>query len=237
MPLPTTDRSLTDAEFQRLANFLEGVGPAAMNLEKLDGFFAALICGPDMVMPSEYLPQVCGGEFSFDNDEQANDILGLLMLHWNFIAGELLRTLQEPHVYLPVLLEDDAGVARANDWALGFMRGLQMRPQSWRELLESEEHGGPMVVIMLLAHEHDPDPGMRPPTIPEDKREDLPVELTASLTRIYRYFEPHRRSLTRAPQQEPRRREVPKVGRNESCPCGSGRKYKHCCASTAPMVH
>ncbi len=24
------------------------------------------------------------------------------------------------------------------------------------------------------------------------------------------------------------RREVPKVGRNESCPCGSGKKYKHC---------
>lgn len=22
----------------------------------------------------------------------------------------------------------------------------------------------------------------------------------------------------------------PKVGRNESCPCGSGKKYKHCCA-------
>ena len=28
----------------------------------------------------------------------------------------------------------------------------------------------------------------------------------------------------------PVRREVPKVGRNEPCPCGSGRKYKDCCA-------
>jgi preprotein translocase subunit SecA len=27
----------------------------------------------------------------------------------------------------------------------------------------------------------------------------------------------------------PQRREVPKVGRNEPCPCGSGRKYKDCC--------
>ena len=25
------------------------------------------------------------------------------------------------------------------------------------------------------------------------------------------------------------RRETPKVGRNDPCPCGSGRKYKHCC--------
>jgi transposase-like protein len=29
--------------------------------------------------------------------------------------------------------------------------------------------------------------------------------------------------------QSPFRRETPKVGRNEPCPCGSGRKYKHCC--------
>ncbi len=28
---------------------------------------------------------------------------------------------------------------------------------------------------------------------------------------------------------QPKRREVPKVGRNEPCPCGSGKKYKHCC--------
>ena len=25
-----------------------------------------------------------------------------------------------------------------------------------------------------------------------------------------------------------------KVGRNESCPCGSGKKYKHCCLGKEP---
>ena len=25
------------------------------------------------------------------------------------------------------------------------------------------------------------------------------------------------------------RRESPKIGRNDPCPCGSGKKYKHCC--------
>ena len=29
--------------------------------------------------------------------------------------------------------------------------------------------------------------------------------------------------------QEPYRRDEPRVGRNEPCPCGSGRKYKKCC--------
>jgi preprotein translocase subunit SecA len=31
-----------------------------------------------------------------------------------------------------------------------------------------------------------------------------------------------------APAAVPFVRAVPKVGRNEPCPCGSGRKYKHC---------
>jgi len=31
----------------------------------------------------------------------------------------------------------------------------------------------------------------------------------------------------------PLRREVPKVGRNEPCPCGSGKKYKNCCGRVA----
>jgi preprotein translocase subunit SecA len=31
-----------------------------------------------------------------------------------------------------------------------------------------------------------------------------------------------------APTPTPFVRAVPKVGRNEPCPCGSGRKYKHC---------
>ncbi|HLW36361.1 MAG TPA: preprotein translocase subunit SecA [Chthoniobacterales bacterium] len=31
----------------------------------------------------------------------------------------------------------------------------------------------------------------------------------------------------------PVRRNVPKVGRNEPCPCGSGKKYKNCCGRTA----
>jgi preprotein translocase subunit SecA len=31
----------------------------------------------------------------------------------------------------------------------------------------------------------------------------------------------------------PIKREVPKVGRNESCPCGSGKKYKNCCGKNA----
>lgn len=33
--------------------------------------------------------------------------------------------------------------------------------------------------------------------------------------------------------KEPVRREAPKIGRNDPCPCGSGKKYKKCCGQNA----
>ncbi len=37
----------------------------------------------------------------------------------------------------------------------------------------------------------------------------------------------------RAPEPETVRRAAPRVGRNEPCPCGSGRKFKKCCGATS----
>ncbi|HOK43165.1 MAG TPA: SEC-C metal-binding domain-containing protein, partial [Thermoclostridium caenicola] len=31
--------------------------------------------------------------------------------------------------------------------------------------------------------------------------------------------------------RQPKKRETAKVGRNDPCPCGSGKKYKKCCGS------
>jgi len=44
--------------------------------------------------------------------------------------------------------------------------------------------------------------------------------------------------ITTAPSDEPKfelplKRELPKVGRNEPCPCGSGKKFKQCCGRSA----
>jgi uncharacterized protein len=233
----TTHQPLSADELDRLSEFLDGIGAPAMNMESLDGYFAALICGPDMVLPNEYLAAIWGEDFCFDDNNQATDILGLLMRHWNTISSELFRTLKEPYVYMPMLLEDDEGIAHGNDWARGFMRGVQAHPASWRELVVSDEHGGPLIPIMLLAHEHDPDPAMRPEPVAPAKREEILSMMIAGLTKIYRYFEPHRRSRASASRPAPLRREGRKIGRNEPCPCGSGRKYKRCCAPGAPTMH
>jgi len=225
----TQHEPLTDAEFDRLGAFLEGCkGGRAMNVEQLDGFFAALIAGPEMVMPSEYYREVFGGEMSdtceFSSLDEANEILGRMMRHWNTIAAAL----NKDEVYGPILLQDENGVAHGNDWAHGFMQGTLMRHDGWVGLVNDEEQGGCMVPIFMLHYEHDEDPEMRPEPISPEKREEVIVPMAAGLLQAYRYFRAHRQVSPGAHRTEPRRN-APKVGRNDPCPCGSGKKYKRCC--------
>jgi uncharacterized protein len=225
---------LTDPELDRLGDFLgQCKGGKAMNLEELDGFFAALIAGPVLVMPSEYYPHVFGGTMeetcAFDALDSANAVLSLLSRHWNTIAG----TLYANEVYLPLLLEDDKGVAPANDWARGFIRGVELRRDQWADLINSDEHGGSIVPMFMLYHEHDPDPEMRPNTIGPEQREEIIAHMAAGLLQIYRYYLSQREtSMPRRTSSEPIRRDTAKVGRNDPCPCGSGKKYKHCHGGT-----
>ena len=221
---------LTDPELDRLGEFLHACkGGRAMNIEELDGFFAALIAGPETVMPSEYYPHIFGGSIEetceFENLDEANAILSLMMRHWNTIAGTLYA--DEP--YLPVLLEDGKGVAHANYWARGFMRGVELRREHWADLINDEEHGGSILPMMMLYHEHDPDPEMRPNPITPEQREDIIRHMAVGLVQIYRYYRGQRGvSPVGRSSSRPVRREAVKVGRNDPCPCGSGRKYKHC---------
>jgi uncharacterized protein len=87
-------------------------------------------------------------------------------------------------------LEDEQGVSCGNDWANGFLRGMELRRENWGPLLDDEENGGSLVPIFALAHEHDPDPEMRPYKEPvsAELREILLVGIAAGVMKIYRYF-------------------------------------------------
>jgi uncharacterized protein len=204
-----------------------------MNVEQLDGFFAALIAGAERVMPSEYYREAFGGEiadaFEFGSLDEAKEILGLMMRHWNAIASAL----HKGEVYLPLLLEDADGMAYGNDWARGFMQGMDMRHDGWAELVNDEEHGGCLIPMMMLYHEHDENPEMRPKPISPEHREEVIVHMAAGLVAAYRYFREHPQAHIGSALPPQPRRNAPKVGRNDLCPCGSGKKYKRCCGGAS----
>ena len=221
--------ALTAAEVERLGEFLRKCkGGKAMNIEEVDGFFSALIAGSEVVPPSEYLPEVFGGEMAdtceFAGLDEANDILGLMMRHWNTIAAAL----HNEDVYLPILFEDENGVCLGNNWARGFIRGVDMRKESWAELMTDEEHAGLMIPVLSLYHEHNKNPEMRPGPIGRERREQIIVGMAVGIVGAYRYFRLHRQHAAGGYASEPRSN-TPKIGRNDPCPCGSGKKYKRCC--------
>jgi uncharacterized protein len=129
----------------------------------------------------------------FADRQEAQDFLSLLLRHWN----NIVRILQEEDVFLPLLFKDGEGTAYANDWARGFMRGVRLHQESRQELFDDKEHGGPLVPILVLAHEHDADPEMRPyqGNIDVERREKLILGIAAGVTAIYRYFAPQRRRM------------------------------------------
>ncbi len=144
-----------DAEVERLSAVLKRFGDKrAMNFEQLDGFLAALICSPDLVPPSEYLPAILEDnivlEDAFSAQPVLKDFLSLIMRHWNAIVDAL----QSGELYMPLLLADEDGIAHGNDWASGFLRGMGLRKKDWADLLDDEEQGGSLVPIFALAHEH-----------------------------------------------------------------------------------
>jgi uncharacterized protein len=75
---------------------------------------------------------------------------------------------------------------------------------------------------------HDEDPEMRPEPISPKNREEVIAHMAAGLLGAYRYFRSQPQAGASARTSE-HRRSAPKVGRNDPCPCGSGKKYKKCC--------
>jgi len=70
------------------------------------------------------------------------------------------------------------------------------------------------------------------------KQEDVDLEKKEQeRQKTVKISEERRDILSAAPKEEktkPVRRAVPKVGRNDDCPCGSGKKYKKCCGQNEP---
>ena len=122
-----------------------------MQLSDLDGFLTGIAIGPELVLPSEWLPVVWGGEEPVFNDaEQARTVIGLIMTRYN----EILRVLDtDPGAYAPIFWEGPDGELIAADWAEGFADAVRLRPEAWRPLLEDRLANVLLTPIVVLCDE------------------------------------------------------------------------------------
>ncbi|MBS0380677.1 MAG: UPF0149 family protein [Proteobacteria bacterium] len=228
------DGPLSEAEIARLAERLAAnPNPEGLSLEGVDGLFCALIASPTQVMPSEFLPVILGGEPGnsgvFADIEDAQATLPLLMRYWNSIAQDYSGA---DGLHLPYVEEPGTDGILGRDWARGFMKGTRLAPAGWDYYFKDEKEGAG-VAIALVAGEIDP-AWPKEPLSPE-KRDELLQWMIAGAARAYRFLESGRQAIAEVDatenEPEPYVRPAAKVGRNDPCPCGSGQKFKKCCAA------
>lgn len=235
--MSTTDL-LDDAGLERLSQLLDSraVPFKGFNLEALDGFLSALMVGPDTVMPSEWVPVVWGGKSpTWDSLDEAQDVMNLLMAHWNLVSqrvrhgSDTLPDALAPLLWLPddpsEHEDDDLDVGR--DWAYGFFRGVELREAAWEAWLDEhdwiDEIFG-MLDRLASGEVLGEDPTAEPTPLEYRERLGIVMELPDMLADLH-----HHRIDALTPRTPIRRDAKPE--RNDPCPCGSGKKFKKCCGA------
>lgn len=228
---------LSDAEIDELDRFLlktEGIDES-MDIATLDGFLTAILCGPKMIMPSEWMRWVWDMERGEDAPEfasqaQAQRILQLLMRHMNDIA----RTLQQaPEQYEPLLMEnpnDGDPIPILDEWCSGFMKGVGLDSEGWLPVVIGKPDW--LSTIMLYGTEEGWEL-LTKKNLSLDEHRALAASLADTVRNIHALFlEQRKNEMTQGMLPAVMRREPirnpEKIGRNAPCPCGSGKKYKHC---------
>jgi uncharacterized protein len=226
---------LDEVDLEALDRFLmsDRSPPDCMTLSDLDGFLTGIAIGPELVLPSEWLPLVWGGEApEFADENEANAILAAIMGRYN----ENLR--QIDHDEFDPIFWDHNGTLIAVDWAEGFLHAIMLRMDAWDRLLKSKRDGQLLIPILALCGDENGESLLDLTPDEEDRFMEEAAELIpACVTAIAAYWRgkgPKQISmpLPSGPSTKPARTST-KVGRNDPCPCGSGKKFKKCCGKAA----
>ncbi len=253
-------RDSSDAEIEalealcdRLAGFDERI-----SLEWLDGCIAALIAGPRAITPAEWLPALLGDawERTFADPADVEQAMATLLARWNVLASQLdaQALFDEPDALrlLPLLADfsDDArdgllaegkiDAAQAVDfprtgeiWAVGVLEAIDTFGDDWTPPDVDDDDRAwfdaslRSIVALTIRDEAElvADLRKRYPGQTLD-RDALVDEACYALQDLRCFWVDH------APRHAPRR-VVPTPGRNDPCPCGSGKKYKKCHGAAA----
>lgn len=223
---------LSDAEYERLGQFLldriddeadtRGKDEGVLDVSELDGLLTAIVSGPVTVMPSQWLPAVWGDFEPVWADEEAfRDIFSLMMRHMNVIAGMLMES---PDEFEPLFLErevDGEIYTIVDEWCEGYWRGVQLAQAAW------DEGGEEMAVMITPILAFTAETEWRAHQLAARDTKKIQQAIAPNVRAIHAYWLARRDE--HAPVSEPVRRNAPRVGRNDPCPCGSGKKYKKCC--------
>lgn len=190
-----------------------------LSCSELDGFCHAIACSPNLIEPTVWLPLIWGEACiapEWEAQYEAKEFPDLVFSIYSHALENLARGSAEPLFYEPD--EEGKSYEIANEWCAGFLRGGSL----WDEIdvEDVELVDKPIALVKLFATEEGFAVLDAMTAAEVAAKQD---EVLDGVNTIYKHFY--------ALRNKPIQREEPKVGRNDPCPCGSGKKFKKCCAT------
>ena len=241
-PLTPDDFDALDAELDLLRETHEEIP----QWEFCEGFLAALLCMRREVPPEEYWPVLLGEDF---RPMEHMEFVWRWRRRWQEIAQALdapVEVLEDERTYHPEALDTRGAIlalpaeerlegdldnlpAYAQVWALGFMYAVETWPEDWqppRDPAAADMLDDALQDIVALTEDDTGAPAVSmfsedgPPSVSNER-------LDAVGTGIWAVYELRQLARSLGPRVDPVRK-APEPGRNDPCPCGSGKKYKKC---------
>ena len=244
------------AAFDRVCERLGGFG-RELGFEHIDGFLAALAALPQPPEPADWLSALCGDAFerAFADPEDQAQAQAALVARLKVLQDQLDP---EALLYDPDMLRLDPFVAEIDEadrdrfvaeygvdaddavvlqlgaiWAGGVLAGVAAFPDLWAPPPDEAapalfEQAFSQLRALRLAPGSEALAAHVASGYPqgEPTRDDLLAEACMALQDLRLYW------VDFAPKTATRRVE-PTPGRNDPCPCGSGKKFKKCHGATA----
>jgi uncharacterized protein len=197
-----------------------GHDDAILDVSELDGFFAALACAPDTILPSRWLPAIWGSEDhgpAWPNEAEIGEFTRAIFILYN----QVMQCLNEDMFEALFLEREVEGKTYTivDEWCAGFLRGVRLWNESNRA--DAAMTAECLQPIRLFATE---DGFTKLESMNETEVMEQQELIEPAVRRLFQYYLAQRRQA-----EAPFVREDKKIGRNDPCPCGSGRKYKRCC--------
>lgn len=194
-----------------------------MLLTELDGLLTGVLVCPDLIMPGEWLPSIWDGSGEaapFEDPADVQLFIAMVMARYNEIVRDLGRGKLQPIFDV----DERNGEVLWDFWIAGFDRAMQLRPDGWAAIaLSGDTNAADALagVTMLLEVARDE-------SALTSEEINAIYDAAPGLIR-HHVAQLHGWRMARQGVTAPSGGPTSKTGRNEPCPCGSGRKYKRCC--------
>jgi yecA family protein len=218
---------LSEEEEAELIEFLDSLPKKGMSLAKLHGLCTALAAGPEEARSTDPFIAIAivGGKLPIKDSEHAERISTLLRCFHNEIVEDLgsesfVPRLQPKDIEIIDIVSDIAS------WCQGFVLGMEQASSAWRPWFKDPRREKLVSLITRTAQIHG-----RPDTDGADAAGWRAHSVISDLVPLIASYWRFESALDELVGPQPIVAE-PRVGGNEACPCGSGKKYKHCCGRT-----